>query len=233
MKIGIICAMNEEIKVLKNNLVNPHVKNIGNKDFYEGKLCNQDVVLVESGIGKVQAAFAATVLLAMEKVDAIINTGSAAGIGKDLKIGDIVITDSVAYHDVDSTACGYLPGQLPDQPAVFKADADLISKIKLAADMEGLNYYTGLIVSGDQFISSKQKINEILEKHPNALAAEMESAAVGQMAHQFNKPFVIIRAMSDTGNDDANVNFNKFVIEAGAKSAKMLMDFLKLLSNNN
>lgn len=230
MKIGIICAMEEEIQLLVEKMQDKQTKEIGGKPYYIGKLCQRDVVLTQSGIGKVQAAIATTVLIAVEHVDIIVNTGSAGGIGTGLHIGDVVISDGVAYHDVNVTAFDHLPGQLPDQPQIFKADKELVKKIKDAAEAVNLNPHVGLIVSGDQFIANKHKIADILNIYPQALASEMESAAVGQVATQFKKPFVIIRAMSDVGDDNASVNFDDFVVEAGRKSAQMLLTFLQSLN---
>ena len=217
MKIGIICAMEEEIRLLVAKMTNKQEKQIAGKPYYTGQLCQHDVVLTESGIGKVQAAIATTILLAVEKVDMIVNTGSAGGIG-------------VAYHDVDVTAFDHLPGQLPDQPQIFETDPQLVKQIKQAAQAVGLHPHVGLIVSGDQFIASRAKIKDILQVYPDALAAEMESTAIGQVATQFKKPFVIIRAMSDVGDDEANVNFDEFVVTAGRKSAQMLLTFLHALN---
>ncbi|MBU3851973.1 MAG: 5'-methylthioadenosine/adenosylhomocysteine nucleosidase [Candidatus Paralactobacillus gallistercoris] len=230
MKIGIICAMEEEIRLLVAKMTNKQEKQIAGKPYYTGQLCQHDVVLTESGIGKVQAAIATTILLAVEKVDMIVNTGSAGGIGPDLHIGDVVIADGVAYHDVDVTAFDHLPGQLPDQPQIFETDPQLVKQIKQAAQAVGLHPHVGLIVSGDQFIASRAKIKDILQVYPDALAAEMESTAIGQVATQFKKPFVIIRAMSDVGDDEANVNFDEFVVTAGRKSAQMLLTFLHALN---
>lgn len=124
---------------------------------------------------------------------------------------------------MDARAFGYVLGQLPGQPARFDADKDLINEVAVAGEKTGLNIKKGLIVTGDQFISSSEKIQEILKNFPDALCCEMEGSAIGQVAHQFKVPFVVIRAMSDVGDENAGVSFDDFIIDAGKRSAKMLL----------
>lgn len=227
MKYGVICAMEEEIQSLLANLVLNKKTNIQGIEFYEGLIGSTPVVLVRSGIGKVEAGITAALLVTNFEVDALIHSGSAGGIGSGLKVGDVVLSSEVAYHDVDATAFGYEYGQLPQQPARFTADEKLIKSVKNAANESDLNVIEGLIVTGDQFIASKEATDKILKNFPDALCCEMEGAAIGQVAHQFEKPFLVIRAMSDTGDDNANVSFDDFIIEAGKRSAKMLLNFFK------
>lgn len=230
MKIGVICAMEEEIRTLLPKLANKEEKVFASQHYYHGQLDGVEVTLVESGIGKVQAGMTATVLLNEYHPDVLINTGSAGGIGTGLAIGDVVISDEVAYHDVDATAFGYLPGQLPQQPQRFKADPTVVAAIKAAAEATQLTTHVGLIVSGDQFIASKTAIQRILAIYPEALASEMEGAAIGQVATEFHTPFVVIRAMSDNGDSEASVNFDDFITDAGKRSAAMLLAYLHQLN---
>lgn len=223
MKYGVICAMEEEIKSLHSALDIEKETEINDIIFYEGTINNNEVVLVRSGIGKVEAGITAALLVTNFKVDALIHSGSAGGIGSGLSVGDVVISTQTLYHDVDARAFGYELGQLPGQPACFDADQNLISELSLAGEKTGLNIKTGLIVTGDQFISSSKKIQEILKNFPDALCCEMEGSAIGQVAHQFKVPFVVIRAMSDVGDENAGVSFDDFIIEAGKQSAKMLL----------
>ncbi|MCD2255296.1 5'-methylthioadenosine/adenosylhomocysteine nucleosidase [Agrilactobacillus fermenti] len=227
LKLGIICAMPEEITVLKQNLQNTHTIIKGGVTLYFGEIGTHEIVLCESGIGKVQAAITATLLLEAMPLDALINTGSAGGIGAGLQIGETVVSTGVAYTDVDVTGFGYLPGQLPDQPQIFPADSVLADKIVQAAKAKQLPVTRGLIVSGDQFVNSSDRIQEILKQYPKALANEMEGAAVGQVATQFGVPFVIIRALSDVADEAAATNFDDFIIQAGRQSAEILLSFLK------
>lgn len=227
MIYGILCAMEEEIISLRSHLENRTDKEIGGVSFYTGQINSHEVVLVRSGIGKVQAGMTTALLIAEFGVTAVINSGSAGGIGKGLKIGDVVLATKVAYHDVDATAFGYEIGQLPQQPVNFMSDVDLNEAIKEAAQENELSIKPGLIVTGDQFIASQVQTDAILKNFPDALCSEMESAAVGQAAYQFGVPFTIIRAMSDVGDEEAGQTFDEFIIEAGQKSAKMILSLLK------
>jgi len=223
MKYGILCAMDEEIETLKKALVNENVVDVSGVSFYEGTISDQDVVFVRSGIGKVQAGLTTALLITQFHVDVVINSGSAGGIGKGLHVGDVVLSTQTAYHDVDARAFDYVYGQLPGQPARFDADKTWVAKLEQAAKSTGLNVKTGLIVSGDQFIASHEAVEKILDHFPDALSSEMEGAAVGQVAHQFNTPYVVVRAMSDVGDENAGVSFDDFIIEAGKRSAQMLL----------
>lgn len=227
MTYGIICAMDEEIAILKANLKNEVTTKVGPIEFYTGKIADSDVILVKSGIGKVQAGITAALLLTNFDVDYLVNTGSAGGIGTDLKIGDVVISTETAYHDVDVTAAGYEMGQLPNCPARFPASRTLETQIAQAAESANLETHSGLIVSGDQFVASKEVIDQIKVNFADALCVEMEGAAIGQVAYDFDIPYVVIRAMSDVGDEDANTNFDEFIIEAGKRSAEMMMNLFR------
>ncbi|GET06630.1 5'-methylthioadenosine/adenosylhomocysteine nucleosidase [Ligilactobacillus agilis] len=226
MKYGIICAMEEEIKELRAQLTNANEENIANMIFYSGQINDHEVVLVRAGIGKVQAGVTTAFLIENFKVDAVINSGSAGGIGTGLAVGDLVLSTGAAYHDASATVFGYKPGQLPQQPQIFEADQELLQAVSEAASQAGLQVKPGLIVTGDQFVSSQAQIAAIKEIYPQALCCEMEGAAVAQVAYQFDKPFLIVRAMSDVGDEDAGQSFDEFIIDAGKKSAQMILNLL-------
>lgn len=226
MKYGIICAMEEEIKALRAQLTNANEENIANMIFYSGQINDHEVVLVRAGIGKVQAGVTTAFLIENFKVDAVINSGSAGGIGTGLAVGDLVLSTGAAYHDASATVFGYKPGQLPQQPQIFEADQELLQAVSEAASQTGLQVKPGLIVTGDQFVSSQAQIAAIKKIYPQALCCEMEGAAVAQVAYQFDKPFLIVRAMSDVGDEDAGQSFDEFIIDAGKKSAQMILNLL-------
>lgn len=228
-RIGIICAMSEELKTLHQALTHEQVVNIKGIKFYVGKIDSQPVVLVQSGIGKVQAGITAAIMIVHFNLKVVINSGSAGGIGSGLSVGDLVVSTGTAYHDVDVTASNYKVGQLPNQPLIFKANPEWINRIVGSSKAVGLTAKKGLIVSGDQFVASQKSIDLILKNFPNALACEMEGAAIGQVAHQFKIPYVVIRAMSDVGNGNAEMSFDKFIIKAGKRSAQMLLNLCKTL----
>ena len=222
MKLGIICAMEEELRTLVENLDNASKITRHGYVFHTGSIGRHEVVLVQSGIGKVMSAMAVTLLVEVFSVDGIINTGSAGAVNHELKIGDVVVADKLAYHDVDVTAFGYAFGQMAQQPLYFESSKYFVSELKKAIE----NPVVGLITSSDSFISSDGRIAEIKKHFPDVLAVEMEGAWIAQAATALKKPFVIIRAMSDTASHDANVKFDEFIIEAGRKSAQTLMNFL-------
>ena len=231
MRFGIICAMPEELKELKDQLTSQTTRLIGGKEYLTGRISNQDVVLVESGIGKVEAGITTEHLITDCQVDVVINSGSAGGIGEGLHVGDVVISSETAYHDVDATAFDYQYGQLPGKQPRFKASEKWGKALEIAGEKTGLNIKRGLIVSGDQFIASSAAIAEIMRHFPDALSSEMEGAAVGQVATDHHIPYVVVRAMSDTGDEGAGVSFDDFIIDAGKRSANMLLQLFKDLDN--
>ena len=187
------------------------------------------MVLVESGIGKVMSAMSVAILADHFQVDAIINTGSAGAVADGIAVGDVVIADKLAYHDVDVTAFGYDYGQMAQQSLYFESDPRFISKIKTSLSQLEQTWHLGLIATGDSFIAGNDKITEIKSHFPDVLAVEMEGAAIAQAAHSLDLPFLVIRAMSDNANHEANVTFDEFIIEAGRRSAQVLLAFLKAL----
>lgn len=230
MKIGIIGAMEEEILLLKSKMSNKKEWTEAKADFIEGQIGEVEVVLVRCGIGKVNAALTTTLLLAKHDIDLIVNTGSAGGIGAGLHVGDVVIASEMAYHDVDATVFGYSIGQVPQMPARYIANKGTIEKTITAAKKTGLTPVKGLIVTSDSFIASQAQTDVILSNFPDALASEMEGAAIAQVCYQFDVPFVIIRAMSDVADEEAGVSFDEFIIEAGKKSAEMVLELVASLA---
>lgn len=230
MKIGIIGAMEQEVVLLKNQLENKKEWHEAGVSFYSGSIGTHEIVVTQSGIGKVLAGLTATLLISHYHVDCLINSGSAGGIGKGLSIGDIVISDKLAYFDSDVTAFGYEYGQMPQMPLFYEASNQLMSVAIKAAEDKQLATRIGLIVSGDTFVHSQEQIAHIKKHFPDVLANEMEGAAIAQVAHQYKCPFVVIRAISDVGDENASVNFDEFIIEAGKKSAEMVVELVKQLN---
>ncbi|WP_175265221.1 5'-methylthioadenosine/adenosylhomocysteine nucleosidase [Lacticaseibacillus nasuensis] len=229
MKLAIICAMEEELRELRQAFSGETETVIGSQHYFAGTLNDVPVVLVESGIGKVQAGATAAVLIAQFAPTALINTGSAGGIGTGLAVGEVVVSTAVAYHDVDATAFGYAPGQLPGQPARFAADAALVASIQAAATAVGLTNRT--VDRQRRHLRAQRGANRGDQGHlSRRLASEMEGAAVGQVATQFHVPFVVIRAMSDNGDDTANVDFDEFIVAAGRRSAAMVLALTQHMS---
>ncbi len=229
MKIGIIAAMPEELKVLLEHLESPEKHLRLGHVYHTGSIGRHEVVLVESGIGKVMSAMSVAVLVNDFKVTAVINTGSAGAVAEGLAIGDVVVADRLVYHDVDVTAFGYDYGQMARQPLYFEASRYLVSEMKKILDKTHQKARVGLIATGDSFVAGQEKIDRIKKHFPDVLAVEMEGAAIAQATHSIGLPFMVIRAMSDTASHDANVTFDEFILDAGKRSAETLIQFLKEL----
>ncbi|HEO0607786.1 TPA: 5'-methylthioadenosine/adenosylhomocysteine nucleosidase [Streptococcus agalactiae] len=229
MKIGIIAAMEEELKLLVENLEDKSQETVLSNVYYSGRYGEHELVLVQSGVGKVMSAMSVAILVESFKVDAIINTGSAGAVATGLNVGDVVVADTLVYHDVDLTAFGYDYGQMSMQPLYFHSDKTFVSTFEAVLSKEEMTSKIGLIATGDSFIAGQEKIDVIKGHFPQVLAVEMEGAAIAQAAQATGKPFVVVRAMSDTAAHDANITFDEFIIEAGNRSAQVLMAFLKAL----
>ena len=198
MKIAVIGAMEEEVELLRESIESARKTVIANCEFTVGNIKGHEVVLVKSGIGKVNAAMATTLLLETFKPNVVLNTGSAGGFLKSLEVGTVVISDEVLHHDVDVTAFGYEHGQVPGQPVTYKADSRLIEVASQAVDEIGQHAHAvGVIASGDTFMNDPIHVEQVRTRFPSMIAAEMEAAAVAQVCHQFETPFVVIRALSD------------------------------------
>lgn len=227
--IGIIGAMEEENRILLENMENKTEEKQYHLVFTKGMIENQEVVLVQSGIGKVNSALATAFMIGHYHPDIIINTGSAGGLHPDLHVGDVVIADRLAYHDVDATAFGYELGQVPQMPHYYPADATVVNQITKAAEAVGLHTVTGTIVSSDSFIASESGIARIKKNFPDAYATEMEGASIAQVCYVLGTPFAVIRAISDGASEDAALTFDEFIVAAGKKSAEMVIELLKHL----
>ena len=230
MKIGIIAAMPEELIHLTQNLDKPQEVQVMGNTYYTGTVGNTEVVLVQSGIGKVMSAMSVAVLADHFQVEAIINTGSAGALAEGIAVGDVVIADKLVYHDVDVTAFGYAYGQMAGQPLYFESDKNFITRIQTNLSQLDQTWHLGLIATGDSFIAGEDKIASIKSHFPDVLAVEMEGAAIAQAAQALGLPFLVIRAMSDNANHEASISFDEFIIEAGRRSAQVLLAFLKALN---
>ncbi|MBU0437855.1 5'-methylthioadenosine/S-adenosylhomocysteine nucleosidase [Staphylococcus succinus] len=225
--IGIIGAMEEEVAILKDKLIELEEINIAHVIFYKGKLQGKEVVLTQSGIGKVNVAISTTLLIEKFKPELVINTGSAGALDTSLNVGDIVVSDMVSYHDADARAFGYQLGQIPQMPAQFTADKQLYDKAIVAINEQDLIAKTGLIVSGDSFIGTSEQRLQIKTNFPQAMAAEMEATAIAQTCYQFNLPFIITRAISDLADGDAGITFEAFLEKAAISSSKIVESLIK------
>ncbi|WP_338750279.1 5'-methylthioadenosine/S-adenosylhomocysteine nucleosidase [Bacillus sp. FJAT-52991] len=232
MKIAIIGAMEEEVTILRDHMDIKQVETIANSEYTIGTMNSAEVVLLRSGIGKVNAAMTTSVLLQHFQPDVIINTGSAGGLNPDLNVGDVVISTEVRHHDVDVTAFGYEYGQVPQLPAAFQADEKLLNiALNCAKEEEGIQVVKGLIATGDSFMSDPERVKFISTKFNDLQAVEMEAAAIAQVAHQFSTPFVVIRSLSDIAGKESNISFDQFLPKAALHSSQLVMKMVDQLAN--
>jgi len=229
-KIGIIGAMELEVKELKSLLENVKTTSQAGMIFYEGNLNGSDVVIVRCGIGKVNAALCVQILTDVFHITHIINTGVAGSLNAKLDIGDILISQDAMYHDMDVTPLGYAPGIIPQQDcSCFKADQKLIDLALSSCRTVNpeIQVLTGRVVSGDQFIAGKE-IKDRLISVFHGDCAEMEGAAIAHGAYLNQIPFVIIRAISDKADDSAEMDYPTFEKAAAAHCAKLVAHMAKI-----
>lgn len=230
MKIAILGAMDEEIRLLQSSLTNMRSQEMGHLTLYLGELFGKHIVLVKCGIGKVASAVATAMLITECQPDYVINTGSAGGFDQHLNIGDVVIGEAAIHNDVDLTHFGYQIGQCAGMPEVYHCDRTLLQVAKQAAGhIQQFQYKTGLICSGDSFIGSDDAADELKQRFPRAIATEMESAAIGQACYLLNTPFIVIRSLSDIAGKTSSVSFNEYLEQAAKHSAELVMGICKAL----
>lgn len=226
--IGIIGAMEVEVAILKEKMEDVRIIKKASMDFYEGILAGKKVVVVRSGIGKVNAGICAQILADVFSVDAIINTGIAGSLNKNINIGDIVLSTDVVQHDMDATGFGYRKGQIPQMPVFFfNADDNLR---RLAAEVckevnPDIQVFEGRIASGDQFVCDQDVKNRIVSEF-SAYAAEMEGAAIGQAAYLNEIPFLVVRAISDKADGSAQMDYSEFEKAAVDHSVRLTLNML-------
>lgn len=230
MKIAIVGAMEEEVEILRREIGLGKIKSIANCEFIEGKVGKHQVVVTKSGIGKVNAAMATAVLLQSYDPDIVLNTGSAGGTHAGLDVGTVVISDQVLHHDVDVTAFGYVLGQVPQLPATYPSDEELIQLAREAViELDTYGHAVGSIASADTFMSDPEKVLKVKEQFPDVIAVEMEAAAVAQVCHQFGKRFVVIRALSDIAGKESSISFDEFLPLAAKHSSQIVLRVISKL----
>ncbi|MDC7224473.1 MAG: 5'-methylthioadenosine/adenosylhomocysteine nucleosidase [Spirochaetales bacterium] len=221
--IGIIGAMEEEIELLKERFACNEVFEWGGSVFHIGRQGRYRIVLMKSGIGKVNAAIGASLLISRYDPICLINTGSAGAVDRELNVGDVVISSEVVHHDVDVTSFGYAMGQVPEMPEAFLPHDVLVTMAVNGAKKLGhLSIFKGMVATGDSFISGEAALDKIRQNFPDAYATEMEAAAIAQTCHQFKKPFLIIRSVSDKADGNAAISFEEFLKTAARNSAQLV-----------
>lgn len=230
--IGIIGAMDEEVSRLKEKM---HVKKVEKKagmEFFDGELARKEVVIVRSGIGKVNAGICTQILVDDFQVEAVINTGVAGSLKNEINIGDIVLSSDSLQHDMDATGFGYKPGIIPRmEQSVFVADSQLIELAKQVNEQVNpeIQTFVGRVVSGDQFISDKQKKDYLVEQFAG-YCTEMEGAAIAQTCYVNEIPYLVIRAISDKADNSATMDYGEFEAKAIEHTVKLLTGMMEQMA---
>lgn len=228
MKIGIIGAMEEEVAKLKDLMVDTTISTKAGMTFVSGKLENKDVVVVRSGIGKVNAAVCTQMLVDIYNITTVINTGVAGSLRNEINIGDIVLSTDAVTHDMDATGFGYEVGIIPRMDkSYFAADERLVRIAKQVCEEvnKDITAFEGRVLSGDQFISDRDK-KEWLVNTFDGYCTEMEGVAIAQTAHLNQIPFLIIRAISDKADNSAEMDYSEFEEKAIEHTVKLVCGLL-------
>ncbi|MDO4285134.1 MAG: 5'-methylthioadenosine/adenosylhomocysteine nucleosidase [Eubacteriales bacterium] len=231
MKLGIIGAMEVEVCALKQQIANARTVTRAGMEFTEGLLGGREVVVVQSGIGKVNAGLCVQILCDLFAVTHIINTGVAGSLCNDANIGDIVVSVDAIYHDVDATVFGYAPGQVPQmKSASFPASPALRSAAVAACRKAApeIQVFEGRVVSGDQFICDADKKKWIADTF-HGFCTEMEGCAIAQASYLNEIPFVIIRAISDKADGSDIVSYPEFEAKAAEHCALLVAELVRTL----
>jgi len=226
--IGIIGAMEEEVINLREQMEQAKAEKMASMTFYSGTLCGKDVVLVRSGIGKVNAAVCAQILVNKYGADILINTGIAGSLNADIGIGDIVISKDAVYHDMDATAFGYPQGQVPRmETKSFEADPVLVEKAKAANEKVNpdIRTFIGRVATGDQFVAGDVIKKKIISQF-GADCVEMEGAPIAHVAYLNKISYVIIRAISDKADNSAAEDYPTFEKRAIEHSIKLVLNLI-------
>jgi adenosylhomocysteine/aminodeoxyfutalosine nucleosidase len=230
MKIAIMGAMREEIEPILASVGNYTSEEYAGNVFYTATYAGHDLVIAYSKIGKVFSAITASVMFERYGAKALLFSGVAGGISKELKIGDLIMASGLCQHDVDITAFGHPDGFIPESSVMIESDENLRSLAsEIAIDM-GVNLYEGIIATGDQFVASAER-KEWIEKTFNADALEMEGASVACVAHNFGVPFFILRAISDTADGEAGMDFDAFLQSSAQVSAQFILEMVKRIGD--
>lgn len=226
--LGIIGAMDEEVAKIKEKMEGVTIQSVAGMDFYQGKINGRDAVVVRSGIGKVNAGICGQILADRFGVSGIVNTGIAGSLRNEINIGDIVLSSDAVQHDMDASGFGYAPGQIPRVDTfAFEADAGLIELAEACCKKVNpdIQAFVGRVVSGDQFISDKNK-KKWLQDTFKASCTEMEGAAIAQAAYLNKIPYLVIRAISDKADDSAGMDYSAFEAKAIEHSVRLLLEMV-------
>ena len=230
--VGIIGAMEEEVRELIEDMTECEMQEKASMKFYKGQLYGKEAVVVQSGIGKVNAGICTQILADFYQVDQLINTGVAGSLDAEINIGDIVVSTDAVEHDMDVSALGDPVGQVPRMDVfAFPADKELVRKAVEANKKANsdIRTFTGRVASGDQFISDKEKKKWLAEEF-GASCTEMEGGAIAQAAYLNGIPYLVIRAISDKADDSAGMDYAEFEAQAIRHSVNLILEMAKQMN---
>lgn len=227
MRIGIITATEEEITAIKKYITSSKVNRIFDLNFINGMIGKNEVIVCESGVGKVNASRTTQLLIDNYDVDCVMNIGCAGALKEQLNIGDIVIGKYLVQHDFDITKFNHDKGYIPNVGIKIESDKNLLGMFLNNIDS---NVFVGTIATGDIFCTDKNMSLKIHNKF-NADCVEMEGAAIAQVCYLCNIPFIIIRSISDIVNGTNTIDYDKFAISSANKVAKLLNDIILKLNS--
>jgi len=219
--------MAPEMELLTKALATPVARTAAGMTFLTGTLEGKPVVLLQCGIGKVNAAVGAALMVELFHPSAIVNTGSAGGLLPTQTFGDTIVSTGVLHHDVDVTAFGYAPGQVPGLPPVFPSDPHLVALADRCLSATKSAHTKGVVGSGDVFVHEPTLIARICGTFPELCAVEMEAGAIAQVCHQTKTPFVVIRALSDIAGKESPMKFDEFLPLASKNSSALVLEMVK------
>jgi len=224
VRIGILVAMQEEFQPLVARLADVREGEAARRPVVHGRFGAQEVTLIAAGVGKVNTAMASQILIDRYAVSVLYLTGVAGGVAPGLRPGDVVVADEVLQHDVDSTALGFAPGEIPFADRwIFPTDERLRARLITAVEeVAGKAPFVGRIVSGDRFIADREEVLRLRDRF-RAAAVEMEGGALGQVAWANGIPFATLRTVSDTADGEAPRDFTAFLAEAAERAALILV----------
>jgi len=223
--LAIVSAMHEELRALLPLLTQRQTRRLAGREFHQGEIHGHAVVLVLSGIGKVAAATTAVLLMQAFDARQLVFTGVAGGLHEGLAVGDVVVARQLLQHDMDASPL-FPRFEVPlTGRSRFDADRDLAAALAVAVrGLPGTRLHEGLIVSGDRFVSSAAESLALRALLPDALAVEMEGAAVAQVCADFDRPFAVVRTISDRADDAAHVDFKRFIEEVASATTRAVIE---------
>ena len=223
--VGIIGAMDKEIELIKNMMSISRIDEIAGRSFYLGRAYGRQIVLVQAGIGKVNASITTTLLLQEYDIDYVINTGCAGGL-LPAKQCDLIISNGCTYHDAQ--CFDYLYGQIPDMPHIYRPSEELSIKAEYIAKKLLIPYQNGIIATGDTFVTDKSLLDNVSKDVEGIIACDMEASAIAQTCFVYNKPFIILRMISDVVDSKEQLKaYTEIVNQVCENAARFVLEIIK------